>query len=212
MSNKDATNKKNWESVGELALAGVVVLIGVWVLIILVGWVGEWLKSTDSNVLVAAVTVSGTLFASVISVVFAQNAISKRAIADKHREQKTELYSGFIDTIVDVIKKSKLDKSTRPKSNSADPDMVSYLFDYQAKLILWGSGSIIDAYMRFKKYAAGIATQPGEMAMILLAVDDIFIAMRKDLGGSVKSIKRGDMIRLFLLTDDPSVKELLNGD
>ena len=68
--------------------------------------------------------------------------------------------------------------------------------------MLWGSPGVLSAYNSFRA--------AGEDPKVILLVDDLLQAMRKDLGLSNWGLGRGDLMKM-LLTDPEKVDEILKG-
>ena len=64
---------------------------------------------------------------------------------------------------------------------------------FSKKLLLWGSPAVIQKYENFRK-----AGQNRSGMELLGFADDVFRAMRADLGLSNDGLGRGDLIKLFL--------------
>jgi len=68
--------------------------------------------------------------------------------------------------------------------------------------MLWGSPKVLNAYTAFRK--AGQEENP----QVIILVDDILRAMRRDLGLSNWGLQRGDLVKM-LLTDPEKVDAML---
>ncbi|MEO0476588.1 MAG: hypothetical protein AAF085_11560 [Planctomycetota bacterium] len=173
----------------------------IWLGATVAQWLHGIISSEDSAVVTTSVAAFATVFASVLTVVLGQRSIKAREITQAHRDAKTELYSNFINQTVDLLKQTrrkdeivKYDQQGKPV---IDSELERFMFDFHAKLILWGSPSVIQKYLRFRAESQK-KQKDGSTLNTVLLVDDIFRAMRKDLGGKCWSLERGSFILLFL--------------
>lgn len=111
-------------------------------------------------------------------------------IAESHRPRKVEVYSNFMETIVEVLQKTRrkeLDGITE------DESWISRFVAFKRDLIVWGSPGVINAYQQFERNAGKVSTRE-----TILLMDAILREIRKDLGNRNLSLKPGALIQLFL--------------
>jgi len=167
------------------------------------GWAGsqafDWLGRQSSEVAGAVIAFMGTVTAGIGAVVVSQQRTKKREIAESHRPKKTEIYSGFIRFTVETMRSSKSKKSADATSAAK---LEKWFFEFTQDIMLWGSPKVLNAYTAFR--TAGQQENP----QVIILVDDILRAMRKDLGLSNWGLQRGDLIKM-LLTDPEKVDAML---
>jgi len=142
--------------------------------------------------------IAGTTFLAAImafvGVFYTQWQIKSRDIFEKHRESKIDVYTTYLeireliasDDNMEVINNAK-DEQELPKN------LPTLLKKLRRGLILWGSPNVINAHLKvfsMKKGATGFEQ--------LKAMDDLYLAIRKDLGNSNKGLKSGDLTKLEL--------------
>ena len=187
---------KNWIPL-LLALA---VLVGVvygtwWLLAQLLAWV----MVQPSQVAAAIIAFAGTVIAGIGAVVISQQRAKAREITESHRPNKTKLYTEFITRVVGIMREHKGGKTL---DAAATKKLEDFFFDFTTRVMLWGSPSVLQHYGAFRR--VGEKANPN----ILLLLDDILQAMRKDLGLSNWGLTRGDLIKM-LLTDPESLDALI---
>jgi hypothetical protein len=185
---------------GSLAslLVGLVLLLAIGTgLFWLARSVVNWVVSQDSQVAAASIAFFGTVIAGIGAVLVSQQRTKSREIAEAHRPTKTELYMGFAAEMVAVMRSSKAQGGLEDKGQA---HLEEFFYDFTAKVMMRGSPKVVAAYGRFRRIGAN--------PEVVLLVDDVLQAMRKDLGLSNSNLKRGDLIKM-LLTDPESIDRLL---
>jgi hypothetical protein len=172
-------------------------LFGFTALVILVGtsWVVlisalTWFRSLSPSV-AAALT---TAVVGLLGLWYAQWQSKSRDIAESHRAAKIEVYSIFFDLVEkfqqDQVKKEDLGEGRVPDWLKKDFARLN------RGLILWASPRVITAWLRFRRITS---TGSGN---IVLAMDQMYAAIRKDLGNSNLGLRVGDLIRIGLKDPD----------
>jgi len=159
----------------------------------------SWIMSQESQVAAAVIAFSGTIIAGIGAVVIAQQRSKSREIAEAHRPKKIELYNSFITTMIGIIRKHKGSDS---KALEGDKDIEEFFYKFTAEVVLWGSPGVLGHYATFRNL--GQEKNPN----IVLIMDDIMQAMRKDLGLGNWGFSRGDLMKMFL-TDPETLDKLL---
>ena len=180
-----------------LALAALVCIVyGAWWLL---AQLLAWVMAQSSQIAAAIIAFTGTVIAGIGAVVISQQRAKAREIAESHRPNKTKLYTEFITQVVGIMRKHKGGKTL---DAVATEKLEDFFFDFTTRVMLWGSPSVLQHYGAFRR--VGEKTDPN----ILLLLDDILQAMRKDLGLSNWGLARGDLIKM-LLTDPESLDALV---
>jgi hypothetical protein len=79
-------------------------------------------------------------------------------------------------------------------------ELVRELAAFTEKILIWGSDDVLRAYSRYRADAVA-GRDPVEM---IGAQEDLFFAIRKDLGHKNKNLPRGTILRLFVNDLDAS--------
>ncbi len=183
-----------------IALATLVVIgLMAYGLFAAVRWVFLGVIGLDEKISATIIAACTTVFVSVATVLYTQQKTKSREIDNSHRPQKMEIYKRFMDkAVVGVLKASKEKKFETPEFQK---ELEELFFSFTGDVIVWGSPAVIRAYTAFRNVCAN--------PDILLRIDDLMQAMRKDLGNSNSTLKRGDLIKLFI-TDPEKLDELMN--
>lgn len=161
-------------------------------------WMIKGIVGFDEKMAVAIIAACTTVIVSVVTVVYTQQKTKSREIANSHRPQKVEIYKQFMDkAVVGLLKATKEKKIESPEYQK---ELEELFFSFTGDVIVWGSPSVLRAYSAFRSI--------GAVPQILLMVDDLLQAMRKDLGNSNWGLSRGDLIKLFV-TDPEKLDEML---
>jgi hypothetical protein len=109
-----------------------------------------------------------------------------------------EIYKRFMEkAVVGLLKASKEKKFETPEFQN---ELEELFFSFTGDVIVWGSPAVIRAYTAFRNTGAN--------PEVVLRIDDLMQAMRKDLGNSNWTLNRGDLIKLFI-TDPEKLDELM---
>jgi hypothetical protein len=177
------------------------ILLGLALLIGILAATGWLLWKTTSVVLsldkeVSAVILTG-LF-SVIALVYTQYLNKKRDIRESHRDTKTRIYNDYMALLVDLIKSTKEKDSMTDAKGEFKKEILEKIYSFKRDIILWGSSDVILAQEAWE--SAGLSANGQN---VILLVDSLIRAMRKDLGNSNWKLKDGTLICLFITDMTP---------
>ena len=178
----------------------VVIVLGIIAAAALGVWVAfssllKWITAQESEVGAAIIAFVSTVGGGIGAVLIAQQRSKSREIAESHRPNKIMIYSNFITTMIGIIRKHKGSDTTVLENSK---EIEDFFFDFTTQVVLWGSPRVLRYYAAFRK----IGQAPN--LNILLIMDDIMQAMRKDIGLSNRGLSRGDLMKMFL-TDPESL-------
>lgn len=152
----------------------------------------------NSDVLIAVITVSGTILISVIGLIISRYLQQKREQEVAHRDKKTEMYDKYLKEIFDLF------PNIRDKKHTDHPEKLTlFLRDFQRKLILWANPDTIKSYAEWNKEL----TTPPQRVKAIIKMIDFFLSIRKDLGHGNKGIKREQIAGLFLRNPELAIRE-----
>jgi hypothetical protein len=159
-------------------------------------WLFMGVIGLDAKVSAAIIAACTTFIVSVATVLYTQQKTKSREIDNSHRPQKMEIYKRFMnEVVVNLLKATKDNKVDSPEfKKKLEEDLVSFTGD----IIVWGSPTVILAYTEFRSSRTASENTESSSLSILLKIDNLFQAMRKDLGNSNWGLNRGDLIKLFL--------------
>lgn len=171
-----------------IVLATVVLLLAVGVGVLALYYLSIWLRGLEPGVAAAVVTGAVGLF----GLWYAQWATRSREIAESHRTAKIEVYNVFLD-IVDHFNDHQTDNKSKGAQTISKP-LKEQFRKLNRGMIIWGSPAVIKAWMDFRLTAG---SNPGSK-VILVKVDAMYQAIRKDLGNSNWGLQSGDLIKSTL--------------
>ena len=179
----------------------VVISVSGYVLFRIIHFVIKGILSLNSSVSAAIIAAIATVIVSVVRIIYSQLKSKERDIAESHLPKKIELYKSFMDeAVVGILRLTKKKDGKSIDDKDVQKRIEDFFFKFTGDVIVWGSPQVIKSYSEFRKI--------GNNPEIILKVDDMLRAIRKDLGHSNRRIKRGDLISLFL-TDPEKVKEMI---
>ena len=137
---------------------------------------------------------SATIIVSLISVLVSKHLERRSVILAHLREKKIPTYEKIINFIFSLTFAQKLDKK-----QPTDKEMIKFMAEITQELVIWGSDEMLEAFYKFRK-ASIQNTEPHAQnpVEILFVVEDLLLAIRKDLGHRNKNIGRGKVLGLFV--------------
>jgi hypothetical protein len=158
---------------------------------LLIWWVvsSAWAKlsSIDTKLAVGLLTASTTIVVAALTVSLGRYLERKKEIEAHFREKKVEIYDEFLK---EFFKLFGQDSANAPD----EQDLVSFLKEWQRKMILWGGAGVLSSYLKWKKHLG--RGEPNAQSLFL--TDDFFKAIRKDLGLSNRGLEKGAFAHFML--------------
>lgn len=153
-----------------------------WALKLLAGWIGSLNPNVSAAIITASVGLAGLWYA--------QWHTKTREISESHRKSKIEVYNIFFD----IVEKFQNEYGNADFQSREDvPDQLRKDFQKLNRgLIIWGSPDVIKAWLHFRNVAGQGNTKT------LVAVDNMYQAIRKDLGNSNFGLQTGDLLKSTL--------------
>jgi len=134
--------------IGFIVLA-LLIIGSVWVIASLLLWFG----SLQSNVALALIAASVTIFTSTAAVVLGRYLESKKEREAAHRDKKVLLYDEFTGRLFKMFHGEESDEA-------GNADLVDFLRDVQRKLILWSGPKTVIQYAEWHKLLTDQAEDP----------------------------------------------------
>lgn len=188
MSTQIDQNKK--QMVMGFALLGVLLYGGY----ILIAKLWSIFSTVDPKLGVGIVAASSTIIISLVSVLISKHLDRKAQIFAHLREKKVPIYEKIINFIFSLTFAEKLGKN-----QPTEKEMMKFMAEVTQELVIWGSDEMIDAFYKFRMKsidsANGTEQNPNE---ILLTVESLLLAIRKDLGHKNKNMPKGKLLGLFV--------------
>lgn len=177
------------------ALPGLALLaLLVWGLYGGTNWLVEAITKAESSVAAAFIAAAVAVVGSVISLAVGKAYETRSAIRNDLRQKKTPVYEDIVHTLLyDVMFAQILGKET-----PSERQIMEFFARITEKLTIWGSDDVLRVYGEFK---ANSATVNDPMQSIFM-LEDLLLAIRKDLGHRNKGVGRKAILRLFVTDID----------
>lgn len=186
------STKLNRQTVVGIALLALLLVAVVWAL----RGAFAWFQHLSPNVAAALVTAA----AAIAGLLYTQKQNKAKDIAEAHRSAKVEAYKNFMEFITRVMVNTKGigDKSS---DEVLGPDFQREFMKFTSDLVIWGSPDVLHRYGAWRS-----AAQQNNTAGMILAFDDLLRSIRADLRNNNKTLKRGDLMKLYLRDPDELAK------
>ena len=147
-----------------------------------------FLASLDSTFAAALVAASATVVVSVLSVLVA-NYLDRRAeISNSLRQQQIAVYQAIIGLSFNIQYGDKLGKKF------TEQELLQRFADMMPQLVTWGDAGVIKSFTTFRRDARS----SGGAISTMFAMEEVYRAIRKDLGHDDNRLKKGDILGLFI--------------
>jgi len=181
-------NKEKWLAfLGFVLIAGI--LYGLWMA---VSFFISSLASADPKISAAIIGAMTTIFVGIAAVIITQRQIKIREIEEAHREKKVEIYQKFLSTVTSLIAGKNNQVTIKAPT---EQELIDYLVEFKTEILLWGSPKVIKAQLEFERIS-------GSNGDVFMAVDNLYKAIREDIGLSNSGLNNLELIKIFL--KDPS--------
>ncbi|MFA5493528.1 MAG: hypothetical protein WC247_02035 [Porticoccaceae bacterium] len=151
-----------------------------------------FLESANPSVSAAIVGAMATVLVGVGGVLYTQSQIKKREIEEAHRARKVDIYKEFLDITARMMAEGNENVSFEPPSQQ---ELVNFLVGFRTNVVLWGSPKVINAQLNFQKVSS-------EGGHVLKAVDQLYKAIREDIGLSNRGLDRHQLVKMYLSNPD----------
>ncbi|MDQ3749949.1 MAG: hypothetical protein M3367_13210 [Acidobacteriota bacterium] len=146
--------------------------------------------TTIATLITALISVFGALCVAFISyraALKSKQADRQKEIEQELRKQKAPIYEEFSELLFKVLKTSKSGEQI------PENELLDFIYKFNQKLLVWGGNNVIKEWANFR-----INTQSENKYAVLIAVEDILLAIREDMGHSNEKLKRGDLLSVFI--------------
>ena len=153
------------------------------------------LKAVDTKLAVSLLTASSTIIVGTFTVVVGKYMERQREIESHFREKKLQIYDEFLQEFFKLFyDQDKEEDDNVDARNESDTDLVSFLQEWQRKILLWGGPNVLRSYIEWKNHLG--KHEPDAKSVFLM--ENFFRALRKDLGLSNKGLSEGIFSHLIL--------------
>lgn len=149
------------------------------------------LDGVDPTVGAALITVLGTVSVSLLSVGLARRYELRKDQEQRIRAAKVPIYSDLIGVMFRIMDASA--KGTDPEAITTE--VTSEMRRITAGLVTWASPNVIQSWSNFRRGAEEAKWTGLDAAF---ALEKVLIAIRQDIGHSVRDLQSGDLLALFL--------------
>ncbi|MGV3612242.1 MAG: hypothetical protein ACO1N0_14880 [Fluviicola sp.] len=149
-------------------------------------------RVSNFSLLPTIITACATILVGIGAAIISHNKIKSREIEEKHRQSKINLYNEFNAFLFRII--SGPNDHTSIESPS-EQEMIDFMAEFKNKLLFVASPEVIKTMIAFE-----VNSGHGNNN-VLLYMDDILVAMRKDVGLPIKSLRNNELIQVFLTND-----------
>ena len=164
-------------------------------LIGLFAWIVWWvfsvvwakLSGLDTHLAVGLITAATTVLAATLTVSLGRYFERKKEIESHFRERKVEIYDEFLKEFFKLF-------SGNDDQAPDEGDLVSFLREWQRKMILWGGADVLASYLKWKIHLG--KGEPNAQSMFL--TEEFFKSIRKDLGLSNRGLEKGIFVHFIL--------------
>jgi hypothetical protein len=172
-------------------------LLGIVLSVLLVwgGWkllqlLWEVFSHVNPTVGAGMLAASATVVVSVFSVLIAKRLEYRATLAKEHREKKIPFYEEFVNFIFRIAFAEKLGLEAL-----TEQEMIQQASRFTQYLIVWGADDVIDAWFRFRNKSVN---SDGSGLAVMFEIENLLLAIRKDLGHENKGLVPGKILGLFV--------------
>ena len=144
------------------------------------------LASVQGDLSKTLVASSATIIIAVITLVVGKVWEQKLKTREDIRAKKIPVYEKQIETFFSVFMSEKISGK-----KISERELMKAFTAFSEKLIVWGSSEVIQAWVNFR-------TIKHEGAQGLKMMEELFLAIRKDLGNDSSQLKNHELLRLFV--------------
>lgn len=197
-----------WRLVVGLAILAALVAATIWVAVMSV----RTLRSLDVEVAAAIVSAFAALLIALVTTWLGRFLERRSVEARSQQEKRIPVYEAFVS---DLLRMMEFTKHRDERKGPDDREIVEVLASFTEKAIVWGSGDVLKAWVDFRYLGIAGVDAPDSEAhgyRLLVKLEELFLALRADLGLDNGDLARGDLLKLFINDLDPAVLGVLAGD
>lgn len=126
----------------------------------------------------------------------------RREINSRHFVEKKNAYRHLIDLIFDLFKAQKNSQAL------SESETLERMLEFKKEVMVWGDQDVIQALENYENKVTA-SEQNGKEQLstddphqLLMIVDDLLMAIRKDLGHKDTQLKRGSLVGMLVIAAD----------
>jgi hypothetical protein len=144
-----------------------------------------------SELATAIIAAAATIIVSLLSVMASKFYERRDNVERESRTKKIPVYEQATALIFTIIHQGKPGYPTI----TSDETLRRYS-ELTQGVIVWGSDGVLKAFGEFR--VASLQIKEKGVAPLLVSIEDLMLAVRKDLGYKNSGLRRGDVLRLFI--------------
>ena len=181
-------------NIKQIALGLFIMAALIFATYLLIAKVWDIFSAVDPKLGAGLATGLATIIVSLISVLASKHLDRKAEILAHLREKKIPTYEKIIKFIFSLTFAEKIGK--RPPS---EKEMIKFMAEITQELVIWGSDGMLNAFSKFKMMDLENTDNNSENPYaVLFIVENLLLAIRKDLGHKNKNVSQGKILRLFI--------------
>lgn len=148
------------------------------------------LNPTVAAGILAAVT---TILVSVLSVLTSKHLEQRNNVLKELRDKKAPVYEDLLAFIFRILNAQRLGLPSL-----TEKEVVTNFSSITQRLIIWGSDDVVQALYKFRISCTQASIDNRLPGLAILAVEELFFAIRKDLGHHNKGLTTGKILGTFI--------------
>lgn len=175
------------------------VLLGliIWSLYLTLMQIFRWYGSLGEGLQTGIIAAVPIISVAVLGYFANKSLETKRSVEQAMRPKKLDLYDEFVKFIMQIFSNEKVIK--RP----TDDEMMMFFVMKTPELMTFASNEVIEKWGKLRISLSDEKTKDEQKMFI---VEDLFRAIRTDLGHSKRGSHKGDILRLFINDVDAYLK------
>ena len=169
--------------------------------IVAIGVIGALLWIFISSFLEASPNIKAVIigFAGTATVaLITHQKTRKREIDARHFADKRVGYMAFIDLMFSIVLAARGDDKDKIEKAVGNIDMEKDILSFKKAIMVWGGSDLIQAWNDYEINSNKLQGTPG----VIMEMDKLLRAIRKDLGHSDSTLKDGELVGLNLKPKD----------
>lgn len=158
------------------------------------------LTSLNSDIAVAIIAASATVFVSVVSIVLGKAYEARALIQKEHREKKIPVYEDLINFMFRIL------MSTKTGTTPSEEEILNFMSDFTQRIMVWGSDDVVAAWVKWRRAALNAEKSKINPIEFLLLYEQLILTIRRDLGHKNRNLSTGDVLALFVNDIDQQLK------
>lgn len=179
-------------------LSIIIITIFVYSLYAFFSYVRAIFSDLPKEVLAPIIAGLFTVIVSLITVYLSKYLERKSTIEQEQRPKKVEIYLELIHSILSLMPT----QDNRQKPMSQD-EIIVFIKKFTETVIIYGSNDVILAWSNWRNKL--IIADPNKSFELLLELENVIFAIRKDLGHKKGKFKQKDVLRMFINDIDSAI-------